>query len=115
MKTSAARTSLAVALCALGLSVGVAGAQPNRPAAIHFADTGNIRDWRSKSTTELLVQSMSGQWYRITFWSPCHALPFVTTIAFVTEPNGQLNSYSSILAEGERCWFKTFEKTAPPE
>ena len=94
-----------------------AGAQKpaQRPTRIPFADIGNIREWRSNDVNELYIQSMDKAWYRTTFWSPCTALPFATAIAFVTEPNGDLNSFSSVLVEGERCWFRTFEKSdAPP-
>ncbi|HEU4618698.1 MAG TPA: hypothetical protein VFV10_11680 [Gammaproteobacteria bacterium] len=43
-----------------------------------------------------------------------HELPFAIGIAFVTEPAGHLDQYSSILVDGERCWFKTFERSGPP-
>lgn len=103
---------LAVATAAIGLAAGASGEQPAR---IPFADIGNIRDWRAGTANELYIQSMDREWYRTTFLAPCTALPFATAIAFVTEPNGDLNSFSSVLVEGERCWFKTFEKTdAPP-
>ena len=81
---------------------------------IPFADLGNIRDWDSDSPSELYVQSANRDWYRITFWAPCNELPFALGIAFVTEPTGHLDQYSSILVDGERCWFKTFDRSGPP-
>lgn len=83
--------------------------------AIHFADIGNIRDWHADNADSLYVQSMDRQWYRITFWSPCHQLPFAIGISFVTDEIGDLDKYSSILVNGERCWFRTFEKSEAPE
>lgn len=108
------RSALAVVLGAM-LATGGAMAAQNR-TAIHFADIGNIRNWSADTPDALYIQSMNRQWHRVTFWSPCTQLPFALTIAFVTEANGDLNAYSSILVGGERCWFKTFEaSSAPPE
>jgi len=104
-----------LALATTAMAIAFAGiATAEKPARIPFADIGNIRDWRAGSANELYIESMDRDWYKTTFLAPCAALPFATAIAFVTEPNGDLNSFSSVLVEGERCWFKTFEKSAPP-
>jgi hypothetical protein len=106
----------ALGLATAAVAIAFAGSAPaEKPTRIAFADIGNIRDWRADTANELYIQSMDRDWYKTTFWAPCAALPFATAIAFVTEPNGDLNSFSSVLVEGERCWFKTFEKSnAPP-
>jgi hypothetical protein len=104
---------LAIAVFASLTALGAAAQQ--KRTALHFADIGNIRDWRAPDMDELFIQSMNGDWYRVSFWSSCTGLPFTETIAFVTEPNGDLNAYSSILVDGERCWFKTFERTEAPQ
>ena len=57
---------------------------------------------------------MNKDWYRITLWAPCNELPFAIGIAFVTDSLGSLDKYSSILVGGERCYFRTFEKSGPP-
>ncbi|HEX7082444.1 MAG TPA: DUF6491 family protein [Gammaproteobacteria bacterium] len=98
----------------LALAAGGLLAQEGR-AVIHFADIGNIRDWQADGAEALYVQSANRDWYRATFWSPCPALRFATAIAFVTEPNGSLDRYGSILVDGEQCWFRTFERASPPE
>ena len=82
--------------------------------AIPFADLGNIRDWHADNNEELFVQTMNKDWYRITLWAPCNELPFAIGIAFVTDSLGSLDKYSSILVGGERCYFRTFEKSDPP-
>jgi hypothetical protein len=106
--------ALGLTIAALAIAVA-GGASAEKPTRIPFADIGNIRDWRAGGANELYIQSMDRDWYKTTFLAPCAALPFATAIAFVTEPNGELNSFSSVLVEGERCWFKTFEKSnAPP-
>ena len=107
--------TLALATATAVLAIASAGnASAEKPARIPFADIGNIRDWRADSANELYIQSMDRDWYKTTFLAPCTSLPFATAIAFVTEPNGELNTFSSVLVEKERCWFKTFAKSAPP-
>jgi hypothetical protein len=99
-------------------SVGMlAGAEvaAQKAVSIPFADIGNIRDWHAESADELYIEAMNRQWYRATFWAPCHSLPFAIGIAFVTEPNGSLNAYSSVLVDGERCWFRSFERAEAPQ
>jgi hypothetical protein len=102
------------ALLWTALVVGAPVSYAAERTSIPFADIGNIRNWRATSTDELYVQAMDRDWYRATFWGPCQALPFAIGIAFVTESNGALDRFSSILVEGERCWFKSFERADPP-
>ncbi len=105
------------ALRAAGLAAAlliVGSALADKPVRIPFADIGNIRNWHSDTANELYIQAMDKDWYKTTFWAPCTPLPFANTIAFVTEPNGELSSFSSVLVDGQRCWFKTFEKSAAP-
>jgi hypothetical protein len=88
--------------------------QQTHRVSIPFADIGNVRNWRADGTSALFIQAMNRKWYRATFWAPCQELPFAIAIAFVTEPNGQLDRYSSILVEGDRCWFRSFGEASPP-
>jgi len=89
-------------------------AQQHR-TTISFADIGNVRSWQADGNEAVFIESSHNQWYRASFWSPCVDLPFVETIAFVTEPNGDLGRYSSILVDGDRCWFKEFEQASAPD
>lgn len=94
----------------------MAAVPTQRHVSIPFADIGNIRDWRASGSDDLYIESSRREWYRATFFSPCTELPFALQIAFVTEPNGALNEFSSILVDGQRCWFRTFEHASgPPE
>lgn len=113
MRISLRGLVLATVSCTSLLSAGGVFAA-EQPMSIPFADLGNIRDWTADSTMALYVQSQNRKWYKISFWSPCHELPFAVSIAFVTGPLGSLDKYSSILVDGERCWFRTFEPATPP-
>ena len=106
------RVALAAACAAWLIATGSAAA--DRPASIPFADLGNIRDWRAEGSDAILIESQRGNWYRATFFGPCLELPFAETIGFVTEPGGSLSKFSSIIAGGDRCWFRSFEQVAPP-
>ena len=115
MKKTAIPAAIAASLLlTLALAAPHALAQQQR-AAIHFADIGNIHNWQAEGMDAILIQNDHKEWYRATFWSPCVNLPFATGVAFVTEFNGDLDSFSSILVEGERCWFRSFDSVTAPE
>ena len=114
----ATMTAAAIGTALTGSSVladGTSAPANHAAATIHFADLGNIREWRPDGNEALLVESQNGTWYRATFWAPCINLPVSEAIAFVTEPNGSLDAFSSVLVEGNRCWFKTFQQTTEPK
>ncbi len=99
-------------LASIGGAAGAAAA--DRPTSIPFADLGNIQDWKPDGQNGMYIKSQRGKWYYATFWAPCFELPYSETVAFVTEPGGSLNKFSSIMAGGDRCWFRTFEPSGPP-
>lgn len=106
---------VAVTVMASGLAFGDSSpAVAKERAVLRFADLGGIQDWRATDDGALLVEGVNGNWYRATFWGPCYELRFTDTIAFVTNPPGDLDKFSSILADGNRCWFRTFEKVEKP-
>jgi hypothetical protein len=87
---------------------------PAKPAVIDFVTLGGIRDWKAQGNDALLVQGLRGTWYRATFLGPCPGLQFRQSVAFVTDGTDQLNLFSSLLVDGQRCWFRTFEQTEAP-
>jgi hypothetical protein len=89
-------------------------AQAAERTVIHFADIGSITDWHAESNTELFVQNLNKQWYRITFAPPCQKLPFAIGIALEPDNLGNIDKDSSIVVDGERCFFKTIEESAAP-
>lgn len=84
-------------------------------AVIHFADLGGIRDWRADGSDAILIEGLNGRWYRATFFGPCIGLRFQESIGFVTDPGGSLDRFGSILVDGQRCWFRTFERIPAPD
>jgi hypothetical protein len=100
----------------LGLLVSAGGAASppeEKPAVLHFADLGGIRDFRAVGDA-LFVQGTNRRWFRATFFGRCLHLRNAEAIGFVTEPGGSLDRFSSILVDGERCVFRSFERAEPP-
>jgi hypothetical protein len=44
---------------------------------------------------------------------PCSGIQFRDRVAFVTDGTDRLDKFSSVLVDGERCWFRSFEKIDP--
>ncbi len=89
-------------------------AQPAERAVIRFAHIGSIRSWHAKSAEEFFVQNLDDRWYRITFAPPCQKLPFVLGLSFEPDNLGNIDKDSSILVDGERCFFKSIEDSVAP-
>jgi hypothetical protein len=88
------------------------------PAVLRFADLGGIENWRpadERSSDAILIEGRNDQWYRATFWAPCPEIHFTPTIGFVTDTLGNLDQFTSIIAEGRQCHFRTFERTSNPD
>jgi len=90
-------------------------ARPRDPAVIHFVSLGGIRNWRAEGDSALLIESARGVWYRATLAGPCTGLRYEIGLAFVTDGMNQLDKFSSVLVDGQRCWFRTFERIEPEE
>jgi hypothetical protein len=95
----------------------VENGEDDRPqrAGIPFADLGGIRSWRPDGDRGIYVQGRRGQWYYAEFFAPCTGLLFNDRIAFLTDTGTtRLDRFSSILVDGERCHFRTFEAVDEP-
>ena len=101
-------------LVALALTTAGTTAAQDR-AVIRFADYGGIENWRAGRDGSLLIEARNGNWYRATFHGSCHDLKFAQRIGFVTDVVGNLDKFSSILVDGRRCWFRTFEQVPDPD
>lgn len=83
-------------------------------ARIPFADLGGIADWKADGDRGLYIQARDKTWYHASFMGPCMGVQFRERVGFVTEPGGELDKFSSVLAGDQRCYFKTFERSDPP-
>ena len=83
-------------------------------ARIPFADLGGIADWKPDGDRGLYIQARDRTWYHASFMGPCIGVQFRERVGFVTEPGGELDKFSSVLAGDQRCYFKSFEQSVPP-
>ncbi|MCE7797601.1 DUF6491 family protein [Sphingobium sufflavum] len=88
--------------------------QPGRDATIPFPNSGAIRDWQPDGASALFVQDQRGHWYRATLIAPCTDLPTASRIAFLTQGADQLDKYSSVAVQGQRCAFSTLVTSDRP-
>lgn len=86
-----------------------------RPVTIPFADLGGIENWRPVGDEAILIETRRDKWYRATFFGPCIGLNYSTAVGFVTHPSGSVDKFSSILVDGQRCWFKSLEEVPKSE
>jgi hypothetical protein len=114
--------SLALALACIAVGAGrLAQAQEepgSRRASIDFVSLGGIDDWRAEGNDAMLIKALNGNWYRAQFSMPCMGIKFREQVAFVTDGTDRVDRFSSVIVNGERCWFRSFEKVdpaAPPE
>ena len=83
-------------------------------AVIHFVDLGGIASWRPDGAGAILIEGRNRRWYRATFYGLCPSLRFANTIGFVTDATGDLDRFSSVLVDGERCWLRSLDRIAKP-
>jgi hypothetical protein len=107
---------LAAVLVMPALSDAESDSEPDEQrAGIPFADLGGIRSWRADGDRGIYVQGRRGQWYYAEFFGPCIGLRFSDQVAFITNAGtAQLDRFSSILVDGERCHFRSFEEIEGP-
>lgn len=94
-------------------------AQADRPigqdATIPFINIGqSIRNWQPDGTDGLYIQDTRRNWYRASIIGPCTGLPFAQRIGFITRGMDQLDRFSAILVDGERCTFSALVTSNPP-
>jgi len=99
----------------LAMGAKAASGNDHRPVTIPFADMGGIQDWRPIGTEGLLIEGHNHQWYKAEFFGPCIGLDYSLAVGFVTDPSGHVDRFSSIIVDGQRCWFKSLEKVAATE
>lgn len=83
-------------------------------ARIPFANSGGISSWQSAGRDAILLEGSGRKWYRAEVLGYCRDLDIATTIGFDTSPNGDFDSFSSLIVGGQRCPIKSLVRAAPP-
>jgi hypothetical protein len=112
-------TLISIGAVLLVLVAMPAGAAEEERAVLHFADMNGVKDWRPTKGPDgedaILIEGRNGNWYRATFFAACPEVKFAPAVSFVTDTLGNLDEFTSIMVEGRRCDFKTFERTGDPD
>jgi hypothetical protein len=88
---------------------------PAPEAQIPFAKT-NIWNWQVVDDKTVLIQDQSRRWYKATLFGNCINLSDRQRLAFVSNPSGTFDKFSTILARGQRCPLVSLvETSAPPK
>lgn len=109
--------ALLVSMLATGANVSnssCAAENAAQPATVWFAKVGDLLSWQPVGHDAVLLETSRGGWLRADFTAPCRDLPFTFSISLVSEPNGHLDRYSSILVDGQRCWFRDVRQDSAP-
>jgi hypothetical protein len=115
------------AFCAAGADVPAAPATPAAPAApataeaqaapeaqIPFASKGGIWTWRVVDDKTVLIESRARKWYKATLFGNCIDLSFANELAFIPNPSGTFDKFSTIRTRGQRCPLVSLVETAAP-
>ena len=81
---------------------------------IPFVNFGGIQDWTANDDSTLYVESAQGRWYQVALAYPCLGLPFALRVGIDTGGTGTLDSFSNIVADGQRCPVASVTPIASP-
>jgi hypothetical protein len=101
-------------LAVSSLSVVAADVTPPPEVQIPFADKGGIWNWQVVDDKTVLIQSRSRDWYKATLIGSCFNIGFAEKLAFVSNPGGSFDKFSSIRVHGQTCPLVSLVKTTPP-
>ena len=112
-----ARLLIIMTAPSLGLAAGASAAEPAQPEA-RIAFRGSIEDFREDGSDGIYLKDVHRQWYRGTFFAPCHELRFAHSIGIEDRGTSGLDKFGTILVRGhshvERCRLASLVKSGPP-
>jgi hypothetical protein len=88
---------------------------PAPEAQIPFANKGGIWKWQVIDNQTVLIESRSRKWYKATLFGNCINLSFAQNMAFVSNPSGTFDKFSTIRAGNQRCPLVSLVETAAPQ
>ena len=108
------RSKILLPLAALAFAPAAIAQEAPEPrserAYIAFADHGGVRNWRAEDRDTIYFQDRHKQWYKAELASPSSDLPFALAIGIDSGSGGRLDRWSSIVVDGQRHHFLSFEK-----
>jgi hypothetical protein len=110
------RTVNTLALFFAAVAASPAAAAPAKAPAdeIPFVNFGGILNWTANDDNSLYVESAQGNWYQVALAFPCSGLPFALRVGVDTGGFDTLDSFSSIIVDGQRCPVASVTRIASP-
>jgi hypothetical protein len=103
-----------VAAALIGAVPALALAPPAREE-VRIPHMAHFLDWRPDGTRGLYVRADSGRWYYARLQADCPRLANRSNVLFETAPNGDLDRYGAVRADGWRCQIASVVASdAPP-
>ncbi len=87
---------------------------PSRETSIIDAASDGIVEWKADEDRGLYLRALDGGWYYARMANRCPRLKVATRLGFQTAPDGQLDRYGAVYAEGWRCQIDSLTRSAPP-
>jgi len=106
--------ALALATALVAAWPALAAPAPRGGNEIPFVGFGGIQNWTANDDSTLYVQARGGPWYEVDMAQPCTGLPFALRIGVASGPMDTLDSFSTILVDGNRCQVASVTRLASP-
>lgn len=81
----------------------------------NFVYVGKIAEWFVPDDMTLFIHDTGNQWFKASFFGPCPKLSMTKTLFFAPEASGYLDHTSTVVVDGERCPFASFNRSHPPK
>jgi hypothetical protein len=105
-----------MALATAAQAQDAAPAPKGESTSVPFITRGSVRTFESAPGGEgVYIQNNQRDWFYVSFFARCQALPFAIRIGFDTFGNGSsLQRGDTIFADRERCKIADIVKSGPP-
>lgn len=108
------RTLLAAALLAGGPAYAAGPADRQAGQETRIPRMASFLDWVADGSRGLYIRADTGRWYYAAVQPNCPRLHANIALSFQTAPNGDLDRYSAIRAEGWRCQIASVTASEGP-
>ena len=86
------------------------------PSEVRIPRMGRFLEWRPDGNKALFIRADNGRWYHASLENPCPRLVTRSNVRFITASNGDLDRYSSVIADGWRCQVSSISYSdGPPD
>ena len=79
----------------------------------YFGTTG-ILEWRAAGEDALYIRGDTGRWYLVRTSGLCSRLRSATTLGYETRGVRQIDRFTTLLVEGQRCPVASVVRSPPP-